>query len=130
MKNLKAAKFISQRFTWSVGTTAGHGHRQPGRSSSDMPTVVPRGLTSLPNHASGPRAVMIHLPHTSLDLSAVMCPFRLPILAVRTPDREAIAAAGVDIAGVEGLEAELWFEGNEAWVEEHGVNSPTVGNKH
>lgn len=129
MKNLKAAKLISQELEWSFGATTARAHGQLDTSNRHSFRRT-RELTSFPDHPSGPRTVMVHLPHASLDLAAVMCPFRLPILTVRTPYGEAVTPAGVDIASIEGLEAEFRFEGDEARVEHYGVNRPTVGSKH
>lgn len=60
-------------------------------------------LTSLPNHAPSPRAVVIHLHDASLNFPAVMGSLRLPILTVGTPYGQAIAPTREDIASIKRL---------------------------
>lgn len=53
---------------------------------------------------------MVHLLDTALDVARMVGPVRLPVLTVRAPYGQAVAPAGVEIPGVEGLEAKLRFE--------------------
>lgn len=59
---------------------------------------------------------MVHFLNAPLDVAGVVGSIRLPVLAVRAPNGQAIAPAGVEIPGVEGLESKLRFEGHDTRV--------------
>lgn len=75
-----------------------------------------KALTCLSDHPPCPRTIVVHFLDAPLDISGVVGSIRLPILAVRAPYGQAIAPAGVEIPGVEGLESELRFEGHDTRV--------------
>lgn len=64
---------------------------------------------------------MVHLFDAALDVARMVGAVRLPVLTVRAPYWQAVASAGVEVAGVEGLEAKLGFEGDDARVECNSV---------
>lgn len=73
---------------------------------------------------------MVHLPDAPLDVARVVAAIRLPVLAVRAPYGQAIAPAGVEIPGVEGLEAKLRFEGHDARVVCNSVQRTGIAYEH
>lgn len=129
MKNLKAIKGgqseMHRKDCPSSGATADQAERESGKSGILLFT-----LTRLPNHASSPGTVVVHLPHTSLDLATMVRPFRLPVLTITAPYRQSITSARVHIASVEGLEAQLRFERHEARIKRYCIKSASIANKH
>ena len=61
-------------------------------------------LTVLPNHAAGPRAVVIHPQYAAVELAAVVGPIRFPVTALRTPFGTAIVLADEDVLRIELLQ--------------------------
>lgn len=114
------------------GMTRKSTHAAP-RASDQMPgrKEYRQGrLTRFPNHASSPRTIVVHLPHTPLDLAAMVRALGLPVLAVGAPYRKAVAAARVDIAGIEGREVEFRFERHDAWIKIYRVECARVAHEH
>lgn len=70
-----------------------------------MPGPHGAGLTVLPNHAAGPRAVVIHPQDAAVELAAVVGPIRFPVTAFRTPFWTAIVFADEDVLCVKLLQA-------------------------
>lgn len=97
---------------------------------ADGQTGLGVGLTGLPNHAASPGAIVVHLAHAALDLAAVVCTLRLPVLAVGAPYWQAVATARVDIAGIKGREIELGLERHDAWIKSYGVDGARVAHEH